>query len=230
MMTVLAIAAAGLALGLAGSGHCAVMCGPLVMLAQPRVASGRRIAAHTASYHTGRLLMYATLGAIVGATGSVIAGRGFGRALAIVAASALVMQAIAQWQFRAATSWPVLTRAIGAAGRLMRRHTIAGPAIFGALTGLLPCGLVYAALTATLGFGGALDGAAFMVGFGAGSGPVRAAIGVSARTLRGGAPQPILRRLAPAGLAIVAVVLVVRAFSAHANHTEPQAQTHAHQQ
>lgn len=232
MTSLFAIIGAGLVLGAAGSGHCAVMCGPLVVLAQPRQSTGGRLAGHVAAYHGGRLLSYALVGALVGATGGVIAaqGSGFGRALAIVAACALLVQAVAQWRLRGAGSWPALTRAIGAAGRLMRRHTVAGPAVFGALTGLLPCGLVYAALTASLGLGGAASGVAFMLAFGLGSVPVLAWIGVSAKTLRDGAPARMLRRFAPAGLAIVALVLVVRAFGAHASHSEPTAQHHAHQQ
>ena len=230
MNSVVLAAGAGLAMGFAGSGHCAVMCGPLVMLAQPRAAGSPRMAAHIVSYHAGRVASYALLGVLLGATGGFVAGRGFGRTLAVVAATALAAQAIVQWRLGRAPAWPILTRAIGAAGRLMRRHTIAGPAAFGALTGLLPCGLVYAALTATLGFGDARAGAAFMFGFGVGSVPVLAAIGVSAKTLQAGALSRVVRRLAPVGLAIVALVLVARAFAEHSGHTDPPAQHHAHQQ
>lgn len=218
MTPLFAIIGAGVALGAAGSGHCAVMCGPLVVLAQPQRSGGGQVAGHVAAYHGGRLLSYALLGALVGATGGWIAANGFGRALAIAAAATLVVQAFLQWRFRSALSWPLLTRAIGAAGRLMRRHTIAGPAVFGALTGLLPCGLVYAALTASLGLGGAASGVAFMLAFGLGSIPMLAVIGLSARTLRTGASAHMFKRLAPAGLAIVALLLVMRASSMHTGH------------
>lgn len=218
MTAMLAIVGAGLALGAAGSGHCAVMCGPLVLLSHPRAAGRSRVVGHIASYHAGRLLSYVLLGALFGVTGGWIAESGFGRALAVAAAAALLLQAFWQWRLRAARSWPALTRAIGGAGRLMRRHTMAGPAVFGALTGLLPCGLVYAALTAAIGLGGAMNGAAFMLAFGLGSVPALAAIGVSATTLRRGAPARFLRNAAPAGLVIVAVLLVVRASGMHAGH------------
>ena len=39
MTPLVAIIGAGLVLGAAGSGHCAVMCGPLVVLAQPQMFS-----------------------------------------------------------------------------------------------------------------------------------------------------------------------------------------------
>jgi sulfite exporter TauE/SafE len=209
------IAAAGLALGAAGSGHCAVMCGPLVALAQPRAAGAGRLAAHACAYHAGRLFAYVALGAAFGLTGGWVAARGLGRALAFTAAAALVLQAVWQWRLRSNRSWPALNRAIGAAGRHMRRHPIAGPAVFGALNGLLPCGLVYAALTAAIGLGGAANGAVFMLAFGMGTVPVLAAIGVSAKLLRRGAPARIFKRAAPIGLAIVALLLVLRASEMH---------------
>jgi sulfite exporter TauE/SafE len=223
MIASLTIAAAGLALGIAGSAHCAVMCGPLVLLSQPRDTAGARATAHISAYHGGRLLMYGALGAIAGGAGGLIAGVGFGRGLAAAAAVALLVQAFWQWRGRTTPSWPALTRAIGAAGRWMRRHTFAGPAAFGALTGLLPCGLIYAALTAAIGIGGATNGALFMVGFAAGSVPVLAAIGGASKVLPRGYLARGLRQLAPAGLVIVALLLVFRAAGWHGGHGSPAA-------
>jgi sulfite exporter TauE/SafE len=100
----------------------------------------------------------------------------------------------------------------------MRRHTFAGPAAFGALTGLLPCGLIYAALTAAIGVGGAMNGALFMAGFAAGSVPVLAAIGLSSKLLRRDQVAGAFRRIAPAGLVIVALLLVFRATGWHSGH------------
>jgi len=93
---------AGLAFGLVGSAHCATMCGPLVMLANPRGAglgthpacSQRRIAGHAALYHGARASMYVALGAIVGLAGGALTHMGFGRALAVFAGVALVLQAV----------------------------------------------------------------------------------------------------------------------------------------
>ena len=212
-----AIAGAGLALGAAGSGHCALMCGPIVALAQPRAAGAGRLAAHAAAYHGGRLAAYVALGAMFGMTGGWMAASGFGRGLAIAAAIALAIQAMWQWRRRSGRSWPALNRAIGAAGRLMRRHPVAGPAVFGGLTGLLPCGLVYAALTAAIGLGAAPSGALFMLAFGIGSIPALAAVGVSARLLRRGATARVFKHAAPVGLAIVALLLVLRASGMHAH-------------
>ena len=92
---------AGLAFGLLGSGHCGTMCGPLVMLANPRAAGlGTRPAClprpqgrHAALYHGGRASTYIVLGGLVGLVGGALTHLGFGRVLAVVAGVALVLQA-----------------------------------------------------------------------------------------------------------------------------------------
>jgi sulfite exporter TauE/SafE len=97
---------------------------------------------------------------------------------------------------------------------------VTGPAVFGALTGLLPCGLVYAALTAAIGLGSATNGALFMLAFGLGSVPALAAIGVSAKLFGRGTRSQFFKRAAPVGLAIVALLLVLRASGMHEPHIE----------
>jgi len=225
----------GLVLGVAGSGHCATMCGPLVALANPRTATtrARERARHALLYHGGRLATYATLGAVIGLTGGALASAGLGRTVAWVAAGALLLQAAAAWRtrrggFRSPVG-ALITRAIGRAGAWMRHHTVTGPMLFGALTGLLPCGLVYAALTAAAGVGGAADSGLFMLAFGVGTVPLLATVGLSAERISRVIPAS-LKRAAPIALVAVAVLLIVRASGSpatHANHVAPAA-TPAH--
>jgi len=221
------VALGGLVLGAAGSGHCAAMCGPLVALANPRgdehqPAASRTLVAHAALYHGGRLATYVTLGAIIGLTGSVLASAGLGRALAFAAAGAVLVQAVAAWHaFRGGSRSAFgahVTRALGQVGAWMRRHRISGPALFGALTGLLPCGLVYAALTAAAGFGTVTDSALFMLSFGIGTVPLLSVVGLSAGRIERYLPAR-LRQVAPFALAAVAILLIVRASGGHLQHT-----------
>jgi sulfite exporter TauE/SafE len=202
------------------------MCGPLVTLANPRGNDGgtagmRRLAVHAALYHGGRLTMYVALGAVIGLTGGALVTAGLGRALSLVAAGALLLQAVAAWRaFRGGPQGAfgrLVARAIGRAGGWMRRHHISGPAAFGALTGLLPCGLVYAALTAAAGFGSATGSALFMLAFGVGTVPLLATIGVSAGRIERHLPVR-LRKAAPFALAAVALLLIVRAGGGHMTH------------
>ena len=221
------VIASGLVLGAAGSGHCAAMCGPLVALSNPRGETTGRVASHAVLYHSGRLLTYVVLGSLIGVTGSVLASAGLGRALALAAALAVLLQAVAAWHaFRGGSHsalGALITRAIGRTGGWMRRHHVTGPAAFGALTGLLPCGLVYAALTAAAGMGTIADSAIFMLSFGLGTVPLLATVGLSAERLERRVPLR-LRKAAPLALAVVALLLIMRATGGpmpHSGHTMP---------
>jgi uncharacterized protein len=229
MTTVLA----GLLLGVVGSGHCGAMCGPLVLLATPRAGaagdtgghvSTARLAWHAALYHGGRIATYVVLGLAAGLAGSAVARVGLGRALAVAAGAALLVQALTASRLvrgrlrgAGAVSGRV-TRALGSAGGWMRTHRVQGPVVFGALNGLLPCGLLYAALTAAAGLGEMTQAVTFMAAFGAGTTPLLAVIGVASGTLAPYVPLTV-RRAAPVALALVGVLLIVRGVTVpHAAH------------
>ena len=215
---------AGLVLGAIGSGHCVAMCGPLVVLTSPRdTRAASALALHAALYHAGRVIMYVALGTVAGLAGAVLVRAGFGRALAVVAGAVLVLQALAFVPRVASVVGAhrlgqVVTRAVSAAGLWMRRHRVRGPLAFGALNGLLPCGLLYAALTAAAGLGEPALAVAFMAAFGLGTTPVLAVL-----TMAGGTVVPRLslrvRRMAPVALALVGVLLILRGLApSHAAH------------
>ena len=229
---------AGLAFGLVGSGHCAAMCGPLVLLANPKsqglgshaTASSSRLAAHTALYHGGRAVTYLALGALVGVAGNTMTQLGFGRGLAVLAGLALLVQALAATgvvtgRIGSAGIAAHVTRALGRAGAWMRTHRVQGPVLFGALNGLLPCGLLYAALTAAAGFGDLGAALLFMGAFALGTTPVLAMVGMAGGSLTAHVP-PGIRRAAPVALAIVGALLIMRGVSApHAGHAPSTAAT-----
>lgn len=233
---------AGLAFGIVGSGHCAAMCGPLVLLANPRPAGlgsggvGPRgtLALHAALYHAGRLVTYLVLGLLVGLAGSALARYGLGRALAVIAGAALVLQALAATRVMSARLsshrlGALVTRALGRAGAWMRTHRVQGPIAFGALNGLLPCGLLYAALTAAAGLGDLRQALLFMGAFAVGTTPVLAVLGVAGGALTGRVPLRV-RRAAPVALAIVGVLLIARGVrpphDVHGAHATPVVQHH----
>jgi sulfite exporter TauE/SafE len=177
--------------GLGGSLlHCAAMCGPFV-LAQvgarfarlPLEALGARRRWREAllpAYHAGRLLTYAGLGAAVGGLGGALAalpGLHVLRGLALLAGGLLfAAEAFALTPARQALGQSSVL------GLLFRRSEGCGLArsdLFrGVLLGFLPCGLVYAALAAAAGSGGAARGALVMAAFWTGTVPALVATGV----------------------------------------------------
>lgn len=173
-----------LVLGLVGSvSHCVGMCSPFVLIVARRFGgpgAGRSPLTAQLWYAGGRVLTYAVLGAAAGSLGGVVemAGTlvGVQRAAAVAAGLALIGFAGVSLTGRAFSS--------GTHGRWFARvsGTFAGrmpghPLTVGLLLGLLPCGLLYAAVAGAVARGGALGGGLALAGFGVGTIP--ALLGVS---------------------------------------------------
>ena len=219
----------GFMLGLAGSGHCAGMCGPLVLTFGRSLARARRVQMQDALlYHAGRLLTYVALALPLGFIGQALVLRGFGRALAVVAAGLLLASAASA--MKSGWSGPiervaatVASRACATAHRWRLLHPVAGPAIAGAAHGLIPCGLVYAAAAASAAMGSTGHAALSMIGFGLGTLPILIALSISAAAVPVGWRMR-LRQLTPVVLALTAVLLLIRGFTqpssaGHHQHT-----------
>ncbi len=204
--------AAALTLGLVGSLHCLGMCGPIV-LALPRQGRSAHATAMLVAHHLGRSLTYATMGLAVGALGHGISLAGFQKGLSIGMGLVLLLALAGQtirWRVPLPSTYVKFVASIKS-GMSRRFHSggVGTRLVFGALNGLLPCGLVYAALAAALATGGALSGALFMFLFGLASSPALVALSVGGWHA-GDAIRPLLRRAAPALTFIFAVLFIVR--------------------
>ncbi len=164
-------------LGLAGSLHCVAMCGPL-MLALPLGAAARwQVLGQTLVYQFGRISTYIVLGILFGLLGKGIALAGFQQALSIFAGLLLLTAAFfaVEWE-RATLAVPgirQLTRWVQQQiGRLMRRYPRGAALGVGMLNGLLPCGLVYAAIAGAISTTSSWMGGVFMAVFGLGTLPL----------------------------------------------------------
>ena len=219
--------AVGLLFGAAGSLHCAAMCGPLVAVADGATTSRTRAAARwrsRAAYHGGRIGVYALGGVVVGFGGAALEGQGLGRALAVTAGLALVAQAcVAAGVAAGADTAGASSRLAGALSRAagwLRRRGLARPELMGALNGLLPCGLVYAALVAAGGAGGVTAALSLMIGFGLGTLPALLGVG-AVSAFAAGRGGPGLRRVAvPAALGIAGCLLIARGLGSTAAHRD----------
>jgi sulfite exporter TauE/SafE len=169
---------AGLA-GLVGSPHCIGMCGGFALS-----AGGRRGGAF--AWTAGRLGAYAALGALAGGLGGALPGPGWIPPVLSIAFLLWFSAGLAGLSPHLDLPAPAPLRRAGA--RLLGRSDLLGRVAFGAVNGLLPCGLVYAALAFPVASGGAGLGALSMVAFGLGTAPALslAALGlrrVAARSL-----------------------------------------------
>lgn len=168
-------------LGLISSTHCVCMCGG-IMLSQTADVSTlqadrkKRVRGLKASlsYNLGRVLSYTLIGALFGLLGTAISyGSDFKSIVFTMAGLAVALIGLNMWGLipglRALAprqskicALPVKARC-GLAGR---------PLAVGLLTGLMPCGPLYAMWVYAVGCGGALMGAASMLMFALGSLPL----------------------------------------------------------
>jgi sulfite exporter TauE/SafE len=193
-----AVAAALFLAGLAGGvTHCAGMCAPFVLAQAGAVADrsagggalARLSGAALVPYHLGRMLGYATLGALAGGTAGLITQASGLRWLlaALLLGAALLMAAQAstwlpaRWRPAGRLHLPPLpglgARLSGVVARLVAAPTGWRGVGLGLALSALPCGLLYAALAGAAATGSALAGAIAMAAFVAGTVP--ALIGVA---------------------------------------------------
>ncbi|WP_298333776.1 sulfite exporter TauE/SafE family protein [Asticcacaulis sp.] len=172
--------------GLTGSiAHCLPMCGPFVLM-QIAAPGQSRWARLLLPYHAGRLTTYALLGA---AAGSVLFFLPASPVLELVRRALLALVATAflyllaeglltrfglRLPFRLGLRLPCRLKAMSGhnSPRVVARYAL------GLSLGLLPCGLVFVALTAVAAAGNPLSGALGMLAFGAGTVPALSALGL----------------------------------------------------
>jgi sulfite exporter TauE/SafE len=197
-------------LGLAGSLHCAGMCGPLVLaLAKTRPRTMRESTGRVC-YHLGRVASYCLLGLMLGSLGHVVAPAGFQRWLSIVVGALLLAGILVAAKVPlAAPVWKCLTLLKGSMRGLLQQNNLSSQAILGALNGLLPCGLVYVAAAGATATGHPLTGAAYMALFGLGTWPMMLGLHFAGQRL----PLPprfSLGSVTRAAVLLMAVLLILR--------------------
>jgi sulfite exporter TauE/SafE len=200
-------------MGLAGSLHCIGMCGPIA-LSLP--TAGKTAAAKVTGallYNFGRITTYAAFGLVFGWVGRSFAWFGWQQKISILLGAAILVFLLFPVFFPGKTLHPVISRAMAAVrNQLAKTIFRASPqALYttGILNGLLPCGLVYMALTGAAITGDPVKGMSFMALFGAGTLPAMFATGFFGQWLK----QPVrlkMRQLYPALMAIMAMLLILR--------------------
>lgn len=162
-------------LGLAVSLHCAGMCGPLVC-AKFAIKPQARVRSFTLM-QLGRLTTYGLLGCLAASMGEIMSlGSQQARISIVVGVLILIfyflprkMKRALQQRLPKNSLARKLRRAVGV---LMKSEGVFANYGLGLLNGLLPCGVVYAALAASAGAGTTSLGGLMMIAFGLGNIPV----------------------------------------------------------
>lgn len=201
-------------LGFIGSLHCVGMCGPIA-LALPmgnRNSSGRLLGGLL--YNGGRIVTYSWLGLVLGLVGRFlitptiqqILTIGFGGAILLYLLLPVKVKLQLSHKGPAQKFMLALRSRLGILLRVQTNSSLFG---IGLLNGLLPCGMIYMALTTSFITGNAVKGALFMLSYGLGTLPAMMGAVYFGSLLK----QPLrlkLRKAVPAFLALMAVMLVLR--------------------
>lgn len=216
--------------GLIGSTHCAGMCGGLVgafSLGLPGTQTWTGRLLLLAAYNAGRLLTYTLLGFALGLAGSEILGAANREVAGVVGRWVTGLFTIALGLYLAGW-WTALARLEQAGSSIWKRIEPFGRRLLpvrspaqalglGLVWGLLPCGMVYAALAWSLTSGSASAGAGLMLGFGLGTLPMMLLVGAAARGFGTMVKLPWVRRAAGM-LVLLLGFYTILAPGGHAGH------------
>jgi len=215
-----------LILGLAGSMHCAGMCGPIaIAIPLPKKSiSGKLLAALI--NNAGRIVTYAILGALLGLLGKGLVFVGFQSTISVATGIAMIVYVIITTfitktlQFESGIFTFVKKLKIWF-GRFLQIKNYHSLFILGLINGLRPCGLVYVALAGSIATSSFASGALFMTIFGLGTAPMLIAI-----TLAGNAISYSLRvrmqKMIPFVVVFVGLLFILRGLNLGIPYLSPE--------
>lgn len=213
-MSITEVISAGFIMGAVGSLHCIGMCGPLAM-ALPlgdRTSGGRLYGGML--YNLGRVLTYTWLGLVLGLAGGFLITPEIQSKVSITFGVAILVYLVLPSSVKRSMSQRSGSNGFYQAlrtqlGRLLSSPTNSSLLGIGMLNGLLPCGMIYIALTSSFLTGSILNGGLFMAAFGLGTVPAM----LSAVFFGSYVSQQVrmrLRKTIPVFLACMAALLVLR--------------------
>jgi sulfite exporter TauE/SafE len=167
--------------GLISSLHCIGMCGPIAMMLPVDHKNPTKKALQILTYHLGRLTAYGFLGLAFGLLGKGLFIAGFQQNLSIVVGVLMIVVAVvperifAQYNF-SKPIYKVISSIKSSLGNQFKRKTFDALFSIGFLNGLLPCGLVYAALFGAIAMQNEVLGVAYMLLYGIGTIPLMSVV------------------------------------------------------
>lgn len=177
----IALILSALGLGFASGFHCIGMCGPIALSLGLNKQQAVNFYFQNLTYQFGRIVTYTILGALLGIIGEGFEIVGFQRYLTIFVGILLILMAFFSFGGKDfASRIPFINNALLKVkiklGQYLQKSDYQSRFITGLMNGLLPCGMVYMALTASLAYGGVANGATFMLFFGLGTLPFMFAV------------------------------------------------------
>lgn len=214
-------------MGVIGSAHCLGMCGPLALAIPAPSRTFLHRLRSALLLNGGRVLTYATIGALFGVFGRGLQLAGLQQGVSMVMGSiillSLLMPSLLKLRWLTNSAGTFVMRAQGVMARQLKRTSTAGLFFTGTLNGLLPCGMVYLALAGALAQEGWWEGALFMFFFGLGTWPALIGLRISGGFF-GPHFRSTLKRVAPYAYAVIAVLFILRGLGLGIPYISPDLQ------
>jgi hypothetical protein len=201
-------------LGLISSFHCVGMCGPLAMAVPVQDLTPVRKSIAIILYHSGRILTYTFLGLLFGLLGRHLFIAGYQQWISITLGIIILTVILQQKLFKQNSSSFISQKLTGTLNNWMRliwsRHSLFSSLLFGAVNGLLPCGMVYYALVGAFSAGSLSGGVFFMMLFGIGTLPLMLSVHFLGASYLTPAFRSRMRKMVPVFVGFMGVLLILR--------------------
>ena len=204
---------AGFIIGLTSNFHCIGMCGPIAMAIPVNRKNNLTIFMGAFQYNLGRIVTYALLGSVVGIIGLSIQTLGILQWVSIITGIGLIIFA---WKKQLFSIFPMAIPRIGiqstlnkGLGKIIHSSSPFKLLFLGFLNGLLPCGMVFVALSNAILTGDIFSSTLAMIAFGIGTLPAMMAVVFMMNKLSTTIRQK-MNKVVPYLLTIVALLIILR--------------------
>ncbi len=173
----ISLVTSALLLGLGGSLHCLGMCGPIAFTLSIDKRYRNKLLIQNLLYQIGRVITYSILGILAGIIGQGFNVIGLQDKISIITGILLILSVLFSLEKIQTTAFfkpfqTAIAQLKNKLSRYIQRSNYSSFIIIGLLNGLLPCGMVYTALTASIAAGSISNSFFFMTLFGLGTIPL----------------------------------------------------------
>ncbi len=201
-------------LGLVGSLHCVGMCGPIAFMLPVGKSSPSKKFIQVSLYHLGRLISYLALGLVFGAIGSAVFTFGVQQQISIIVGVIMLLLVVFPYKPMQKVKvfqpiYSVFYKIQSQLGASLKKDSFGSLFQLGLLNGLLPCGLVYMAIFASLAIGDFWESSLYMVFFGLGTIPLMTGV-IYARDFIQQVMKWNPRRIIPYAVAFMGILFILR--------------------
>ena len=214
-----------------GSLHCLGMCGPLVLALPLSHASNLHRITAGVIYNIGRAITYGIFGIIFGIIGKGLHLTGIQQWVSIAFGIILIFAVLVPGLINLNPFIGRITSKFTSSikirmGNLLRQQKIYPLFIFGLLNGLLPCGLVYAAIMGAIVTGSLIESSLYMVFFGLGTLPLMFLLIYFSNLLKNKYLSQI-KKIIPVLIIILGLLFILRGLNLGIKYISPKFDNHS---